>query len=334
MELQASFQARVSFASQERYRIVGADHFECEAIPAGSLRWDGSLPAVGDVVEARLTGPALAVIETIRPRGAVISRRGPGRSGERQILAANIDVVIMVTALDRDFNVRRLERYLVLAAECGAATVIALNKAELCADLPAAFQAVAGIAPGAACVALSAIESAEPLRAHIGQGTAILLGSSGVGKSTIANALLGQTRQATEAVREHDARGRHTTTHRMLLPLPAGGWLIDTPGLRELGLWAGQSALDDVFGDIASAAEGCRFRDCTHANEPGCAVAVALEHGLIDASRWASYLKLQAEVRHVTRATNREAAATEKQRGKTIHKAMRRHPKRRGEGQA
>jgi ribosome biogenesis GTPase len=304
-------QARVSFAAQERYRIL-IDSAEIDAVPAGTLRWDGTLPAVGDWVDVRMAGDELAVIENVLSRTTVISRRHVGRAHDEQILAANVDLIVVVMALDRDFNVRRLERYLVLAAESGAGVLIALNKAELCDDPAARLAEIELVAPGVPCVILSAIESVAALLPYIGGGAVVLLGSSGVGKSTIVNALLGEGRQAAREVRESDCRGKHTTTHRMLLPLPGGGALIDTPGLRELSLWASQPALDEAFSDIAALAAGCRFRDCSHADEPGCAVV-----GAVDPTRWASYLKLQGEIRH----------HSEKKRWKTIHKAMRHHPK-------
>jgi ribosome biogenesis GTPase len=321
MELQQLHRARVTFAAQERYR-VSAGGLECEAVPTGSLRWDGELPAVGDWVEARMAGPEFAVIERVLPRTATISRRQPGRAHDQQTLAANVDLIVLVTALDRDFNLRRLERYLVLAAESGAASLIALNKAELCEDTEARVEEIRAIAPDTPCVALSAIESVDPLLGYIGWRTVVLLGSSGVGKSTIVNGLLGESRQATREVRTHDSRGQHTTTHRMLIPLPGGGALIDTPGLRELALWAGQPALDEAFADIAALAAQCRFRDCRHAGEPGCAVA-----GTVDPARWASYLKLQSEIRYHERATDLQAALAVKRQWKSIHKEMRKHPK-------
>jgi ribosome biogenesis GTPase / thiamine phosphate phosphatase len=328
MKLDLQVRARVSFAAQERYRII-VEGRECDAVPAGALRWDGSLPAVGDWVKARWPDASLAVIEEVLPRANAISRKQPGRGHDEQVLAANVDLVILVAALDHDFNPRRLERYLVLAAECGARALVALNKAELCEDVAARVAEVQAIAPGVACVTLSAIDSVEPLRAWIGTGTVVLLGSSGAGKSTIVNGLLGgeRQRQATQPVREHDSRGRHTTTHRMLFALPGGGALIDTPGLRELGLWAGQPALDEVFSEIVELASRCRFADCSHAGEPGCAVSAARTEGVIEADRWASYQKLQAEVRYLERSTDKAAGAAEKQKWKVIHKAMRHHPK-------
>ena len=319
--------ARVCFAAQERYRVLFEDGRECEAVPTGALRWDGLLPAVGDWVNTRQAEPGMALIESVEPRQTAISRKQPGRAQAEQVLAANVDLAVIVAALDHDFNLRRLERYLVLAGESGARSVIALNKADTCEDPAARLNEIRAIAPAVECVTLSALESVEPLRRFAGAGTLVLLGSSGAGKSTIANALLGEAHQATQAVRKHDSRGRHTTTHRMLFPLPGGGALIDTPGLRELALWASQPALDEVFGEIAALAGRCRFSDCRHANEPGCAVVEALAVGAISADRWASYQKLQAEIRYLERTTDQTKALREKQRWKAIHKEMRRHPK-------
>lgn len=225
---------------------------------------------------------------------------------------------------------RRIERYLVLAWESGAQPVIVLNKADVCEDVEAAVEAVRSIAGGAEAVAISASRSVEPLKPWLQpRVTAALLGSSGAGKSTIANALTGST-LATQEVREHDSRGRHTTTARMLLALPGGAWLIDTPGMRELGLQASETSLNFGFAEIAALAKQCRFADCRHEQEPECAVRAALEQGRISVERWASYAKLQREARHHVLEADASAQRAEKQKWKAIHKANRRLYRERG----
>jgi ribosome biogenesis GTPase len=316
--------ARVCEATLEHYRLRFEDGAECEAVPAGALRWSAELPAVGDWVLARRVDPALALIEHVEPRTSCISRRRPGGAGE-QVLAANVELIAIVMGLDGDYNLRRLERYLVLAAASGAEAVAVLNKMDACAEWPARLAEVRAITRNA--VALSAHESAAPIVEFIRGRTVVLLGSSGAGKSTIANALLGEPRQATLPVRESDSRGRHTTTRRMLMDLPDGGALIDTPGLRELAHWAGQDSVDDAFADIAALARQCRFRDCAHAGEPGCAVSEALKTGELEPERLASYMKLLAEARYHERSANQRAAAEMKRKWKVIHKAIRHHPK-------
>jgi len=225
---------------------------------------------------------------------------------------------------------RRIERYLVLAWESGARPVVVLNKADLCEDPEATVNAVRIIAGRADVVAMSASRSVEPLISWLQPGvTAALLGSSGAGKSTIANALSGST-LATREVREHDSRGRHTTTARMLLPLPGGAWLIDTPGMRELGLLAGEASLDLGFPEIAALAHQCRFADCRHDQEPECAVRQALEEGTLSPARWESYTKLQREACHYAREADARAQAAEKRKWKAIHKATKRLYRERG----
>jgi len=316
--------ARVCAAAQEHFCLRFEDSSECDAVPAGALRWSAELPAVGDWVRARRVDGTLALIENVEPRTTCISRQRPG-GGAQQVLAANVDLIIIVMGLDRDFNLRRLERYLVQAAASGAESMVALNKIDVCADWPARLAEVHAITSNA--VALSAQESVAPIAEVVRRRTVVLLGSSGAGKSTIANALLGESRQATQAVRESDSRGRHTTTHRMLIELPDGGALIDTPGLRELALWAGEDSVDDVFAGIAALARQCRFHDCAHSGEPGCAVSAALDTGELEAARWASYQKLLAEARYHERSVDQRAAAETKRKWKAIHKAMRHHPK-------
>ena len=317
---------RVSFAAHEQYRIF-LENGECDASPAGRLRFDDMLPAVGDWVAVRPIDADLAFIEAVLPRAAQFSRRAAGTPVAEQVIAANVDLALVVCALDHDFNLRRLERYLVLAAESRAATVVVLNKADLCLDAAARAEAVRLLAPDLTIVSLSALDSVEPLRPLVRGRTVALLGSSGAGKSTIANGLLGEYRQFTQSVRESDSRGRHTTTSRMLLPIPGGGAIVDNPGMRELQLWAGRESLDDVFHEIAILAEQCRFQDCAHGSEPGCAVQSALAAGSLDTERWASYLKLAGELRHRATEQDVHAKAAEKKRWKAIHKEMRHHPK-------
>jgi len=316
--------ARVCAAAQEHFCLRFEDSSECDAVPAGALRWSAELPAVGDWVRARRVDGTLALIENVEPRTTCISRQRPG-GGAQQVLAANVDLIIIVMGLDRDFNLRRLERYLVQSAASGAESMVALNKMDVCAEWPARLAEVHAITSNA--VALSAQESVAPIAEVVRRRTVVLLGSSGAGKSTIANALLGEARQATQPVRESDSRGRHTTTHRMLIELPDGGALIDTPGLRELALWAGEDSVDDVFAGIAALARQCRFHDCAHSGEPGCAVSAALDTGELEAARWASYQKLLAEARYHERSVDQRAAAETKRKWKAIHKAMRHHPK-------
>jgi ribosome biogenesis GTPase / thiamine phosphate phosphatase len=315
---------RVSFAAHEQYRIY-LESGECEAAPAGRLRWGDDLPAVGDWVATRRVDPGLALIEAVLTRSTQFSRRAAGRGITEQVIAANVDLAAVVCGLDGDFNLRRLERYLILVRESGAAAIVVLNKTDLCESVAERVDAVGRL--GAGAIAMCAQATVEPLRAIVRGRTVALLGSSGAGKSTIANGLLGQERQTTTAVRPSDSRGRHTTTNRMLLPLAGGGALIDNPGMRELQLWASQDSLEGVFQDVADAAGHCRFRDCTHQNEPGCAVRRALESGEIEPARWLSYRKLEVEMRHASLQQDAVAKAAQKKKWKAIHRALREHPK-------
>jgi ribosome biogenesis GTPase len=317
---------RVSFASHEQYRVL-LETAECEAAAAGRLRWEDTLPAVGDWLASRRVDSGFAWIEAVLPRRTQFSRRVAGKAIAEQVIAANIDLAVIVCGLDGDFNLRRIERYLVLAREGGAEPVIALNKADLCSSPREPVDAVSRIAGGARVVVLSARENVQPLTTLVRGQTVVFLGSSGVGKSTIANALLGENRQATSEVRSADSRGRHTTTARMLLPLPGGGAIIDNPGMRELQLWASAESLNDTFEDISAFAQCCRFANCTHAEEPGCAVREALEAGCLDPARWQSYRKLQRELRHQFLQQNTQARKEETKRWKAISKSLRRHPK-------
>lgn len=321
--------ARVSRVNRGACEILAGNGEELRAEPTGALLYRAAtaaeLPAVGDWVAAQIFAED-AVVHAVLPRFTAFARRAAGTREEQQILAANMDIVFVVCGLDHDFNLRRLERYLTLTRESGAAPVIVLNKADLCPDIASRTRETERIASGVPVAVIQANRAAgiTALEPHIAEGRTIaLLGSSGAGKSTLINQLLGVSLQRTGDVRGQDGRGRHTTTSRQLIPLPRGGALIDTPGLRELQLWAGQESLDETFIEIAEAAMHCRFRDCTHSGEPGCAVETAVGDGTIDSARWQSYRKLTREIRHHEIANDQLAARAEKQRWKMIHKAMR-----------
>lgn len=324
--------ARVIREDRDRYHLLG-ESGEIAGELSGRLRHDacgrGDLPAVGDWVAVR-PGEGLAVIVRVLPRTSAFVRKMAGETTEEQIVAANVDTVFLVAGLDLDFNVRRIERYLTAAWESGANPVIVLNKADLASDLEALVAETESVAAGVPVVAVSAAtrEGLEGLSPWLLPGrTVALLGSSGVGKSTIINALLGEERQATGAVREHDSRGRHTTTHRELVPLPAGAVLLDTPGIRELQLWGDASSADGAFPEITALAEQCRFGDCGHRGEPGCAVLAAVASGALDEERLASWRKLQRELRWLATRQDARARAAEQAKWKQITKSMKHHPK-------
>ena len=321
--------ARVASAQRDQYRLI-AETTELDAEPSGALWYRApdcaAMPVVGDWVAARVVAPVQAIVEAVLPRRTLFSRRAAGRREEQQPIAANIDLVFLVCGLDGDFNLRRLERYLTLAAGSGAAPVVVLSKADLCADPAARLRETAAVAGGAPVVLASARAPGglDGLRAFLAPGrTVALLGSSGVGKSTMVNGILGEDRLRTAEVRLSDSRGRHITTHRELLPLAGGGALIDTPGMRELQLWAGQSSVDVAFEEIAAIAESCRFRDCSHSGEPGCAVEAGLAAGALSRERWESYCKLLAEARRHEELADPLAAQERKRKIKQIHKAQR-----------
>ena len=321
--------ARVAIAQCDLYYLFTEDG-SAHAEPSGRLyhRAPGhsALPVTGDWVAARIVGPEQALVEAVLPRRACISRRAAGNRNDEQPLAANVDLVFLVCGLDGDFNLRRLERYLALAAASGASSVVVLNKADLCADIADRIVETAAIARDVPVVAANTLDphGVDALRRFLTPGvTVALLGSSGVGKSTIANRLLGEERFRTAEVRMQDSRGRHTTVRRELTPLPLTGALIDTPGMRELQLWAGPESVDAVFDDIATIAEACRFRDCTHSGEPGCAVAAALDGGQIDPARWASFQKLRAEAQWHEVMADPLSALERKRKWKAIRKQAR-----------
>ncbi len=277
-------------------------------------------PVVGDwVVITPHAREQRATLTAILPRRTALSRKQAGRAAGQQVLASNIDVVFIVTALNLEFNLRRLERYLAMVRESGARAVVLLNKADLCADTDALCAAAARAAPGATILAASAAtgEGLAALRGLLAPGrTAALVGSSGVGKSSLLNALAGEALQHVQAARGSDDRGRHTTTSRHLLVLPCGALLIDTPGMRELELWDAAEPAPQSFDDIEALAPGCRFRNCRHGGEPGCAVEQAIASGALDRERLLNYQKIEAAARTATDKKESEARQAAKQRAK------------------
>lgn len=316
-ENESCIPARVCIAHRAEYWTLTPSG-EFQASLSGKLRHAEMLPAVGDWVVLREG----RVIEAVLPRRTQFSRKQAGARTEEQVLAANLDVLFVVAGLDGDFNLRRLERYLLLAWESGAAPVLVLNKADLHPDPGSALAQARSIAFGAPVVLGSAMtgEGLDGLALNMNRGqTGALIGSSGAGKSTIVNHLLGHERQQVRAVREHDSRGRHTTTRRELIPMPGGWMLMDLPGLRELQLWGSGEGMEKSFPEVTEIAAQCRFRDCRHEGEPGCAVAET-----VDEERLQSYRKLRRELDYLARKQDQSAALEEKRRWKRIHKAMRR----------
>ncbi len=315
--------ARVAAQHRAGYELHdGTTLFNAQPAPR-FLRRDldaSARPAVGDFVLYQPGSPP--TIERILPRRTELRRAAAGESHQRQVIAANVDRVFVLNGLDGDFNPARIERYLLLVQSSGAEPVLVLTKADT-VDGEVPLAQLRARVPGVPMFAVNAKSAASiaPLQDFLGPGTtAVLVGSSGVGKSTLTNTLLGETRQATAAVRGHDSRGRHTTTHRALLPLPGGACLIDTPGMRELKL-TGEEELDEgQFADIDELARSCRFGDCNHAGEPGCAVRAALAEGTLDAERWRNYLKLRDEL--AAAAETLEAQLRRKSESRVLTKAL------------
>jgi len=328
---------RVSLEHTHIYRVL-TEASEWLARVSGRLRHHAasrsSFPAVGDWVGVEPPqDDGFARIRTVLPRASRFSRRSAGDRTEEQVVAANIDVVFLVTGLDGDYNPRRIERYLLVAADSGATPIIVLNKADL-VEAPGVYvDEVRSIAPNVAVHAASCNEpgSLAPLRDALGIGrTGALLGSSGVGKSTIVNRLVGHDLLATRDVRISDSKGRHTSTSRQMVMLPGHGILIDTPGMREIQLWETGEGASATFSDIAELAAHCRFRDCAHESEPGCAVIDAVAKGELPAARLDSYRKLRLEQAHQHRLQDQRAQQEGKRRARFLTQALTRRLKDKG----
>ncbi len=316
---------RITRENRRDYLACGeSGEYRCEV--SGRFRFEadnrGKFPTVGDWVAASLPPDGgTAVIHNLLPRKSAFLRKTAGENTEEQVVASNIDTVFIVCGLDNNFSPRRIERYLSLTWESGAVPVVLLNKADLCPEAAERQEEIEAIAIGAAVHAISAAtnQGLETVRSHIPAGrTAAFLGSSGVGKSTIINALLGEERLSVGEVREDDSRGRHTTTSRELILLPDKGIVIDTPGMRELQVWGDESGLKQAFDDIEGLAGRCRFRNCGHLKEPGCAVQGAIADGSLDPGRYRSYLKLKKELHYLAARQNIKANLMEKKKWKKI----------------
>ena len=332
------YEAGRVFLQHNKYYMLYTAAGETLAEASGRLRYEArgpeDFPAVGDWVALRRKEDEdkAAVIHDVLPRRSKFSRRAAGTRDEEQVVAANVDTVFLVTGLDHDFNPRRIERYLVMAWESGAEPVVVLNKADVAEDAEGAVREVEAVAPGVAVVRMSAKrgEGVEALLPFVGRGrTVALIGSSGVGKSTIVNRLVGEDVQRTQEVRLGDQRGRHTTTHRELIVLPSGGLVMDTPGMRELQVLVSDRGLRETFDDIEEVAANCRFTDCRHENEPDCAIREALADGTLDAERYGNYRKLQAEMRQTAARQDQRKGQEEKARVKRITRAFNKTDKRR-----
>lgn len=325
--------ARVVLEHRHAYQLASA-YGDLTASCTGRLLHEAGgrdgLPAVGDWVVTRLRPddpPRFADIHAVLPRRTKFSRRASGDADVEQIVAANIDTALLITALDQNYSLRRIERYLAATRESGAEPVVVLNKTDLHPEPAAALAEVRAIAGGAAVLALSAAcgEGLEALGAWLVPGrTLALLGSSGVGKSTIINRLLGTEHMVTGAISDAVGKGRHTTTHRELIVTPGGALLIDTPGMRELQLWdTGAADVDQAFTDVADLAARCRFGDCTHDSEPGCAIQGALDDGSLPFARWQSWQKLRREQAYAARRNSPQLARESRSEWKKIHKQAR-----------
>lgn len=329
------FPARVVAEERGIHRLQQSALDSFWGVPTGRARRDSELyPAVGDwVVCSCEPGQERASVHTVLPRKSCLTRREAGRSGRPQVLATNVDVGFVVTSLNSDLNPRRIERYLTTIWDGGARPVVLLTKRDLCPDTDPVVREIELVASGADVVALSAAtgEGMEALDSYLRPGqTAALLGSSGAGKSTLINWFFGAQILPTQPIRDSDGRGRHTTTSRHLWLLPSGALVVDTPGMRELQLWADAESLDQAFGDLRDLASRCRFTDCRHRTEPGCAVQTALKRGTLSGERLSAYDKLSRELEFQERKEDKAKASREKARWKKIARQTDAHVRRKG----
>lgn len=321
--------ARVICEHKQLYKIQNEDGVQDAKVSNQFIRNANFLsdyPTVGDwvVIEHR-DGEDHATIQALLPRLSSFSRKNAFNKTEEQVMAANIDTVFLVSGLDLNFNLRRIERYLVLAWDCGANPVIILNKSDLCDDVNQYIEEVESIALGVPIIPLSAKDriGIEALDEYIAEGkTVVFLGSSGTGKSTLINGLLGEDRLQTGSVRKGDFQGRHTTTSRELIILPNGGIVIDTPGIRELQLWTDEKSLTGVFSEIEELSHNCKFRNCQHVNEPDCAIQNAIQEGVIDEDRFKNYLKMKAEIKHLEARQDQKLNLAQKKSQKELSKLI------------
>ena len=322
---------RITLQEKGMYRIFTSTG-EQNALVSGKFQFDAQsvsdYPAVGDYVLVSRADPDTAIIHHVLPRKSLFLRKAAGTSQTEQVVAANIDTVFLCMSLNNDFNLRRLERYLAAAWESKADPVVLLTKADLCEDVVRKQAEAESIAMGVTVLTASAADADgyQQLMPYITVcKTVAFVGSSGVGKSTLINRLLGEDRLATDGLRNND-KGRHTTTHRELLILPNGAMVIDTPGMRELGMWDAASGVEQTFADMEALAARCRFRNCSHTSEPGCAIRDALQRGELDSRRWQSYQKLKSETSYA--ADSESYLAAKERKFKEISKINKSNQKR------